>query len=729
MMLRKCKSNSSLLPGATRLFLLALGLWLALLPSSARAQSIDNARSSDDVVFAVAFSPDGKTVAIARGSRELVQRFGRIELWDVDSLKLRVLIKGFDGPVRSISFSADGSTLLSGSSEFRSVKLQQKARSREGDVSAELKWWDTRTGELKRKITMPGDHNYSVRAIQSPDGKQLVLTEISQEPSPSRFSLPVSGPRTAIPNLDLLTMQVLSRGAPLVKVEMKVVDAESGELKFKLDMGQPGASRMSPDGSLLAVANGKEIKLWNLQTGKEVRKLKGFKGNANAVAFSPDGRTLAVTNTRLQREYAEDVVKIIGISEVDVFEVSTGKALLKLKDVGAVNAVAFSPDGRILIAGGMLPENNGTGPGLSFFNLETGKRSYFATGGDYHDAVASLAISRDGDLLALRSGPGSVKLLDTRRGIVKETWDETSVGDVIERRRASRFLLSVTRVLAVAFSADGNTVSGESDRGEIKLWDTRTGETKQHLSIEQENPSLVAASADGKSFAEVTDGELFLWNANSEEKRAVALPGQPAVSALALSVDGELLAVGSARSLSLLSLTGEVVKNLQGQEGSISRLAFSDDQRTLAGADASGTVKIWDIASGRIENRLSVTEVTTMAFAPNAQTLAIATKDNSISIWNVRTGVLQAKFHKQESIINALAFSANGQWLASGSDDRTIVLWEAATGKSKRTLKGHEQTVSALAFSRDGHLLASGGGNGSVVLWEVETGKLQRILE
>ena len=73
---------------------------------------------------------------------------------------------------------------------------------------------------------------------------------------------------------------------------------ETGELRFKLDMDQPGAASFSPDGNLLAVANGKEVKLWNAQTGKEVRKLKDLRGTANAVAFSPDGRSLAVASTK-----------------------------------------------------------------------------------------------------------------------------------------------------------------------------------------------------------------------------------------------------------------------------------------------------------------------------------------------------------------------------------------------------------------------------------------------
>ena len=50
-----------------------------------------------DVAFDIKFSPDGKTLAIARGATDPAQQFGRIELWDTDSGSLRRVIQGFDG--------------------------------------------------------------------------------------------------------------------------------------------------------------------------------------------------------------------------------------------------------------------------------------------------------------------------------------------------------------------------------------------------------------------------------------------------------------------------------------------------------------------------------------------------------------------------------------------------------------------------------------------------------
>ena len=283
-------------------------------------------------------------------------------------------------------------------------------------------------------------------------------------------------------------------------------------------------------------------------------------------------------------------------------------------------------------------------------------------------------------------------------------------------------------MLAVAFSADGRTLSGETDQGEIKLWDPRTGEVKRQFT-DDEDPSLVAVSGDGKTFAEISNGQLRVWGVGADEKRIVPLRGRGSITAVALSADGQILAVNSDRDIQVATQTGEVVNTLTSRQRSVDRLSVSDDRQMLASADESGTVEIWDLAKAQIVRTINTgARTTALRFAPNGLTLASANETQSISLWNLQSGLLQQKLQKHEGLINALAFSPDGQWLASGGDDRTVIIWETASGKSKRTLKGHDQTVTSVAFSPDGRLLASGSGNASVVLWDVKTGKLSRVL-
>jgi WD40 repeat protein len=56
----------------------------------------------------VAVSPDGHTLAIARGNSGASKRFGRVELWNTHTGELLRTINGFDGPVWSLTFSRDG---------------------------------------------------------------------------------------------------------------------------------------------------------------------------------------------------------------------------------------------------------------------------------------------------------------------------------------------------------------------------------------------------------------------------------------------------------------------------------------------------------------------------------------------------------------------------------------------------------------------------------------------
>ncbi|HXD31694.1 MAG TPA: WD40 repeat domain-containing protein [Pyrinomonadaceae bacterium] len=716
-----------LFKGHTFRFLVLLCLVLSLTGFSAAQRRSPHRTTTgfDDVVFGITFSPDGRTLAVARGASEPSQRFGRIELWDTETGKLRRVIKGFDGPVRSISFSPDGQTIISGSLEYRSDKIQDSRRSYGGMVKGEVKWWDGQSGELKQRITMPGEGNMNFRVTLSPDGKDLIVSETFMT-----YSLVSYGPSAQSAGLGNLGTPFPSAAfGPLVffNSDMKLLDATTGEIRTKLNDDQANSIVYSPDGSLLALAQRNEVRLCNPQTGKEEHKLKGFKGRPNAIAFSPDGRLLAVASTNYERESVGNLIKIIGISQVKLFDARTWHEMRKISEIGAVNTLAFSPNSRLLLMGGIMQQGEKELPGVNILNLDNSQLANIPTGEDYTETVDSLSISKDGRLLAFRTGAGSVKILDGKNFSVRQTWDEHSAGDAVERP-VSRFLVSTKRVLAVAFSNDGTTVTAETDQGEIKAWDPRTGEVKKFLRPEQNDPASVAVSADGQSFSELVEGKVFTWNSTDTAKQTLPTPEGRSVTAMAMSPDGKRFALGLGNEILCVDASGNVLKTLKGMHGPFSALAFSLEGGRIAGVADNGVVEIWNAAVERLDCTIAGGEVTALRFAPGGQTLVTATADRDINLWNLQTGQLIRKMDKHDATVNAFAFSPDGQLMASGSDDRTAVIWDLASGRSKRTLKGHDQTVSSLAFSPDGKFLASGSGNASVVLWEVRSGKFSRVL-
>ncbi|MGI2909791.1 WD40 repeat domain-containing protein, partial [Hassallia sp. VBCCA 56010] len=73
--------------------------------------------------------------------------------------------------------------------------------------------------------------------------------------------------------------------------------------------------------------------------------------------------------------------------------------------------------------------------------------------------------------------------------------------------------------------------------------------------------------------------------------------------------------------------------------------------------------------------------VRSVAFSPDGKTLASGSDDNTIKLWDVATGKLSQTLTGHSNSVRSVAFSPDGKTLASGSDDNTIKLWDVATGK------------------------------------------------
>ena len=111
----------------------------------------------------------------------------------------------------------------------------------------------------------------------------------------------------------------------------------------------------------------------------------------------------------------------------------------------------------------------------------------------------------------------------------------------------------------------------------------------------------------------------------------------------------------------------------------------------------------------RLLRTLDVPEIVrSLAFDPHGEILASGNADGSVKLWEMRTGRLLRILKGNQGVVFSLAFDSRGQMLAIAGYDRTVKLWKADTGKLQWTLEGHQAAVWSLAFNPYNGTLATG---------------------
>jgi WD40 repeat protein/serine/threonine protein kinase len=524
---------------------------------------------------------------------------------------------------------------------------------------------------------------------------------------------------------------------------IRVWETSSGKLlrtfrsrRQELPLGNELA--FSPVGCYIAAVDGKALKLWDVKSGKPMTPtLEAHSVDLTCVAFNQDGIRLVAGAIAGQRFFPSPTILL--------WDVMTGKQILKLNHPGGVSKVAVSPNDRMIAA-------TGEDFLIRVWDVDSKKERWTLRGHRYF--ISRMAFSPDSHWLISGSGDGTIKVWDMSKGSLVRTlrghtlpvtglalsgdghrlfssgldgtirvWDWSKDQDALTLDEPLGIVASL------AFHPDGGHLAAGSYG--VSLWDITTGKAVRTYKEPFLNfPALaISFSHDGARLATGTPG-IKVWDTKSGKKLFGRDPSPLDKDrskkddfglfwGVAFSPSGKEVASCGEGLRVRDAITGNEKFRVAGDYG----VAYSPDGRYVA-CGVGHSINLSNPATGDLIRRIGdfPDPVLWVSFSSDSQRL-FAASNSRARTWSLPSAeaspsfrLISSRMQSPGGAINPArgAFSPDGERFAMGAvGDGTIRVWDTTTGQQTLALTGPASQITCVAFSPDGNWLAAGGLDGT----------------